>query len=796
MVIWGHSVLYLTDVDFTVRVVRPSDRFGTVRRTESLVQMGLRVPGIQRARFERLLERAHSGVDDGLPLPVDDEPDAAGSTRYPPESMVAGVGIGFSMIVALQGAEAVLLEALSMIRRVDANLPWARDWTPAELVYVQSQLTPRFTREALTSHASVVFQPGGVRMEIFRPARSGWEVITVIVAATHGDEPSALGRVDNATLEVMPSAFAGQGGDDTVGSSANVNVTFDATLGLGVRHFPKGLGFLAQGSAARSVTATTSAGATGFSLQAMLYVGPARLFTYDNVKYQIDVKVRHQTNISPGLAHWWGHVLADEAASAARNVASALSAPGQPPAANPAAALTSTLPGLVQFISHEDLAREAPVDRAEVREVGRTEVIDRFGKRQDWLKGRIGRTATLDGRPAAEVRLPAIGRYLAGDGHVVIDADAQVMGVLTGRQFGQIVRDLLAEVGLDDDTVRDLPWVITEPAHVAAAVGGVRPGAIRHTFIKRGNPAKTELQDRHAVLTIEGFPTNAREASPNPVKLFQMHVAEGGPVVGSEVSTTTLLGFNVGIPGLSMLFGKNSFAWLQEFTWGHGWYSTEGTAANLTLTAGRLTQATQDLPGVDRRHGVPDPRDRFEQERGGQGRRRLRRRHRQGQGRHQLPDPQAGRGRSQSARAPGAAGCRYRHANRSPPGLGGSGARGSAAGGGGAGADAPGPGRAGDATGRRPPHDAPDAATSAEHGIRAAVPVAGRHRRAASGSSSRSLARPTRCWPRWRTCSPSTPRQCSKATGPSRPGTPARQAARSPGGGCPRGWITCSTCSR
>ncbi len=554
MVIWGHSVLYLADVSFTVEVVRPNDTFATVRRAGSTVQMGVRVPGIQRARFEALLERAESGTGTEAPLPVDDEPDAAGSTRYPPESMVAGVGIGFSMIVALQGAEAVLPQALAMIRQADGGLPWVRGWTPAEMVYVQSQLSPRFTREGLTSHASVVFQPSGVRAEIFRPARSGWEIISVKVSATHGAEPSALGRVNSATLEVMPSGFAGQGGDDTAGSSANLNISFESTHGLGVSHEPRGLGFLAQGTAARSVTATTSAGATGFSLQAMLYVGPARLFTYDDVTYRVDVRVRHQANISiPGLADWLGHALVARALTGGR-----ASAGDQARAGTPAGtALTSKLPGLVQFISHEDLAREAPVDPAAVKgEVGKTEVRQRFGRQRDWLAARAGRTAALDGRTATEVKLPSIEKYLAGDGHVVIDADAQVMEVLTSHDFGKEIHDLLTEVGLHDDTVRDLPWVLTEPAHLAAAVGGVRPGAVRHTFVMPGNPAKGEFQDRHAVLTIEGFPTNAREASPYPVKLFQMHVAEGGPIIGSARSKTTLRGVNVGIPGLSELFGQ------------------------------------------------------------------------------------------------------------------------------------------------------------------------------------------------------------------------------------------------
>src|SRR5260370_31145107 len=103
---------------------------------------------------------------------------------------------------------------MRLIQAADGDKAWAKAWTPAELVYLQAQLTPYFTREGLTTQASVLFQPTGIRVELWRPARSewvrmgrsGWEVITINVRAAHEGKP-VLGRVANATLQVMPSAF-------------------------------------------------------------------------------------------------------------------------------------------------------------------------------------------------------------------------------------------------------------------------------------------------------------------------------------------------------------------------------------------------------------------------------------------------------------------------------------------------------------------------------------------------------------------------------------------------------------
>jgi hypothetical protein len=584
-------------------VITPRTEFGDIRETKSMVQMGVRIPELHQARYEALLEQAESGrVGD---LPVDDMPHPGKQKeryRYPPESMAAGKGIGFAGVTYLQGAERVLPEVLSLIRGADADLAWTKDWTPAELAYVQAQLTPRFTKEGLTAHAAVLFQPGGIKIEFYRPGRSGYEVISVFVSATHDGQPSALGRVGEATLEVMPSAYAGQSSDDTIGSALNANAGLRASAGLHDHNVLHGLGFLLQGSWARSVSATTTAGATGFSLQAMLYVGPARLFTYGNVSYQARVNIRHEKNVGPGLFQWLYHDVRDNKAAgtiggveaakgALKAAAQALnpispakvpivtSEPAVPAPPKVEATRAKTLPGSVQFILHENLARAVPPAGAAVRDVGAMTVETRFGAKHPSGK-RTG--------PAGEVILPAVKKYLGDDGHVVVNADDQVMEVLSSDQLAKEVRDVLVRAGLDDDTIGDMPHTLTEPAHLAGATGGLRPGPIKHTFVKRG-----KSHDRHMELTIEGFATNARLPNPDPVLMFQMHVAEGGPVISGQQGRGRLFGFNVGLPGLSWLLGTSKFDDEPELTYGHGRSTNSTSMTNLTETAGRLTQGTR-----------------------------------------------------------------------------------------------------------------------------------------------------------------------------------------------------------
>src|SRR5260370_1075622 len=136
--------------------------------------------------------------------------------------------VSFAGVTYLNGGHQVVPEILRQMRQASAELAWAAEWTPAQLTAMQAQLTPAFSREGLVTQAGVLFQPGGLTREYWRPARSGWEVMTVTVAATHEAEPTSTGRVAEATLEVMPSAFAAQSTDDTVGPALHVTSRLDA----------------------------------------------------------------------------------------------------------------------------------------------------------------------------------------------------------------------------------------------------------------------------------------------------------------------------------------------------------------------------------------------------------------------------------------------------------------------------------------------------------------------------------------------------------------------------------------
>ena len=234
----------------------------------------------------------------------------------------------------------------------------------------------------------------------------------------------------------------------------------------------------------------------------------------------------------------------------------------------------STLPGSVQFIIHERLARPAEPDAAGLAAVGRTTTVAEFSSQRPWGGGQ--------GKPN-EIVLPPLTDFLAADGHVDPGADGQVMEVLTS-ELGGIVEGLLRQLGIDASAVGALPWTLTEPAHLAATAGGVRPGPVRHTFVKQG-----QWKDKHVTVTLEGMATNASLPNTSPATLFQMHVAEGGPILASGHSKSTLWGFNAGVPGLNMLFGGSKFSAQPGLTYGHGWTKTSSNTTNLVETSGAAT---------------------------------------------------------------------------------------------------------------------------------------------------------------------------------------------------------------
>ena len=119
MVIWGDSVLYLSDFEFTVQVVTPDARFpepGRTRAGRSLSRPTISPPARSRwacafpSCTRKVSRRCSSRRSRAArpDLPVDDLPHhdgQQGEPLYPPESMAANQGIGFAGVTYLQGGE-------------------------------------------------------------------------------------------------------------------------------------------------------------------------------------------------------------------------------------------------------------------------------------------------------------------------------------------------------------------------------------------------------------------------------------------------------------------------------------------------------------------------------------------------------------------------------------------------------------------------------------------------------------------------------------------------------------------
>ncbi len=312
-VIWGNSVLYLAD--FLANVTLITDDGREVSH-QSNHPVNLLIPEMQRDRFEHKLKVA-AGENVTGPEPVDDEPDLnepeEERRRYPPAVMDANQGIGFSSALEMPGGEYVLPRIMEMIKEADGPLTWAKPWNAADEVRVEAQLSSRFSLLGLKAHIGALSQPGGTRMQVYRPARNGVELITVTVEATHDTEVAAQGRIASSTLEVMPSAFAGNAGTDEIGAGVGGFVQAAASIGRGSNGSePRAIGPSVRLGGQFAQTAETTSGVTGFTLQANLYgPDPAIYIRYGNVTYKIRVDVRHQKHLTPSLLHWAGAAVRD-----------------------------------------------------------------------------------------------------------------------------------------------------------------------------------------------------------------------------------------------------------------------------------------------------------------------------------------------------------------------------------------------------------------------------------------------------------------------------------------------------
>jgi hypothetical protein len=583
LVFHGQSVRYLADMHVTVSIAMAGGAIDKMPTVFGAVTVPIRVPVVQRARFEALVTRAASGptasstqtapaqAPSAPAIPVDDEPDLLGAPRHPPASLASGQGAGFSGIAHLHRGEAVLPEILQLIRRAEGQTIWTSPLEALEFAYLRAQLSAKFTRESLTAGAAALFQPGGVRMETSRLAKEGREVITVTVRATRrpDQEPSAQGRIAETTLEVMPSAFAGNSASDSVTSQLTGAIEVGGVAGFDTSTPYRTLGLSLRGIATRTRTSSTYAQASGFGLEAMLYEGPGRYFDYET-SFQIEVRIRHET-ATPRLGSLTrlGYL-----------IAAALTRRPGPSVSQPEITVRSLIEGgSTRFVFPEGILPTTPVNPSVLIETGLVRTVD-FPPQP---RPRYGRAPLI-----SAVDLPDVRPFLGPGGHLPLTADDQVMEVLGTEQIRIVLERLLRQSGLSEPVIGDLPWTITTPEHLASFM--VRgPSVLATTMVGDGL-----LTDRHAQIRLEGFPTNARPEG-GPVEMFQMHVAEGDSTVSSSTARQWTAGFSFSAMWgffTSLLPGRE-----QDITpsGGFGWQRSRAhlRTNRLTPTSGRLTQGTR-----------------------------------------------------------------------------------------------------------------------------------------------------------------------------------------------------------
>ncbi len=325
----GPSVLYRLTSRMTVGVTSDADGYANDDRplAERDVTTFVRVPVHEAPRFEALIDRETAGPtgtqpwrDANAQVPRNQDPRPADPAalqamiaaesirRYPPTSIEAGQGIGFSAIGKLSGSEKVIPEIESTLRKVEFSRAWIPDWAPMEMKYLRHRLLAKFSKEALINRGSALFQPGGVKERLHRPVDGGTEVITITVKARKTDLLPVAGRVASTKLELMPAGFAGESGGDSLSStlSGAGNLGFTAGIANATHDRLRQFGFSLEGSAGSGKSASTNVGASGFQIQAMLYNGPARTFDF-NVRYEVTVGVRYHP--APAKLGDWAKIL-------------------------------------------------------------------------------------------------------------------------------------------------------------------------------------------------------------------------------------------------------------------------------------------------------------------------------------------------------------------------------------------------------------------------------------------------------------------------------------------------------
>ena len=289
----GDSVRYRLTMHARVRIETDMKGVDT-SPVDDIIEVYVRIPIQQRARFEELLrlalaEPTTDPMTRWADLPKDRDPEPADprqademwlaeqEVRYPPVTLAAKQSMGKGAMERLAGGEAVLEELLRLEAAADRQVFDLPRRNKREELLHQRMLSASATREALLNHGIAVDSPTGHTWTDEQPGWRGTVYRRYVVRAERDDDPIGSGRIASAKIETMPAGFK----NFTSGMGVGSSVSFGGRFALSASHasgWSVGPSFRFGGSVGRSES--MSVGATGFQIQAVLYKGPARYFDY------------------------------------------------------------------------------------------------------------------------------------------------------------------------------------------------------------------------------------------------------------------------------------------------------------------------------------------------------------------------------------------------------------------------------------------------------------------------------------------------------------------------------------
>ena len=492
-----------------------------------LVEIFIRVPVQQRARFEALLAMAMAAPDEPLwqrwaELPTDADPPltpgpatADSRTHHEPDQhhrpdqqdhdagadrrgrggggdravpagaagLRAGHGVYPDRVAGRRGGRPA--HDAGHDRRGRGRPGGSETPKRACLAHLIRLLSSKLTAEGLLNEGSQLFQPGGVTDTVTLPVPGGKEHITFRVTVDRSAQPQRTSRIAKAKVELMPAGFAGVKGDDELSSGWGWWVRFVGQLKI--KHPEWVIGWAGKGGYGSARDVKTEVGASGFQIHAMLYSGPARTFDYGATYHlSVDVEVkkrligRPKTWVKAGWARLMGK-------------------PRHRPASR-ASAEDKQLHGSTRFIMAEPSAPTTQPTPQEIARTGRVEVI-------------------------SPDRRAELVHELTHD-HTPVNADDLLADLLGSKALADQIEEMLVSKGIGRFDARELTlWSTNVTQLEGMQVRG--PSEQHPSMVIKGTVVNT-----HVDVWLESFPVNTRDVG-DPYTFMKMDVAEGGPIVTS-----------------------------------------------------------------------------------------------------------------------------------------------------------------------------------------------------------------------------------------------------------------------